>query len=224
MQWNDFIEYLPQLLHGLWITVALVALALTIGAMLALLMTVVRLSQNPYLDMPVRAFIFFIRGTPLLVQIFLIYFGAAQFESLRDTWAWDLLKQPFICAVLALGLNSSAYTTELFLGAVRSVPKGQLEAAAAFAMSWGLQLRRIIAPQAWRLVLPAYSNEVVLLIKSSSLASTITLLDLMGATQQVINETYNTLPWLGVAAVMYLLVNSVLMQAFKIIEKKSACQ
>ena len=220
MQWHDFMEYFPQLIHGLWITLALVALALMIGAGLALLMTIIRLSKRTYLDLPVRIFIFFIRGTPLLVQIFLVYFGVSQFDALRDTWAWELLKQPFICAVIALGLNSSAYTTELFLGAVRSIPKGELEAANAFAMSWRLQLRRIIAPRAWRLVLPAYSNEVVLLIKSSSLASTITLLDLMGATQQVINETYATVPWLCVAGVIYLIVNSMLMTTFKYAEYK----
>jgi His/Glu/Gln/Arg/opine family amino acid ABC transporter permease subunit len=220
MQWSDLIDYFPDLMHGLWITLSLVALALFLGGNLALLMTCARLSKCSYVDYPVRAFIFFIRGTPLLVQIFLIYFGSGQFDVLRESWLWELLKQPFICAVIALGLNSSAYTTELFLGAVNSIPKGELEAASAFAMSWGCQLKRIIAPRAWRLVLPSYSNEVILLIKSSSLASSITLLDLMGMTQQIINQTYATIPWLCVAGFVYLLVNGFLMAIFHYVERR----
>lgn len=215
-----FFTALPVLLRGLLVTLELVSLSLLLGALLALLMSYGCLSKKPWIVFPIKTFVFFIRGTPLLVQIFLIYYGASQFEWLTQSWLWVLLKEPFFCAVVALAINSSAYTTEMFLGVVHAIPPGEVEACQVFGMSRFLMLRRIIFPRAFRIVLPAYSNEVIILVKSSSLASTITLLDLMGATQQVVNQTYASLPLFALAGILYLLINSLLMGLFKLLEQR----
>lgn len=214
-----FLAAVPTLLHGLLITLELVGCALLLGALLALVMSYICLSQNPWLKMPVKAFVFAIRGTPLLVQFFLVYYGSSQFVWLTESSLWVLLKEPFFCAMITLAINSSAYTTEIFLGAIRSIPGGEIEACHAFGMSRFLLLRRIVFPRAMRIVLPAYANEVTILIKSSSLASTITLLDLMGATQQIINQTYAALPFFTIAGIIYLAINSALMGLFRLLEQ-----
>lgn len=219
MDINDIITHIPALLHGLFLTLQLVAAALFIGFVLALGMTLLCLSEKPWLKQPIQAFIFCIRGTPLLVQIFLIYYGSGQFPSLQGTLLWELLKEPFACAVIALGINSSAYSTEILLGAIRAIPYGEIEACDAFGLSWWQKLRCIILPRALRIVLPAYSNEVIILVKASSLASTITLLDLMGTTQQLINQTYSTLEFLSLAGVLYLALNGGFMVLFRTLER-----
>lgn len=217
------LTYLPYLLQGLAVTIALVFAALFVGFSLASLMTLACMTNSPFLKWPVKGFIFVIRGTPLLIQIFLIYYGTTQFEWLKDSSLWIIFKYPFSCAVIALALNSSAYTTELFLGAIRSIPKGEIEACHAYGMTWFGQFRRIIFPRALRIALPGYSNEVIMLIKASSLSSAITLLDLMGMTQQIINETYNSLLFFTIAGILYLLLNGLSLAIFKRIEKRSLC-
>jgi len=167
----------------------------------------------------VNSYIFFIRGTPLLVQFFLIYYGIGQFTWLQHSFLWIFFKSPFCCAMLTLALNTSAYSCELFTSAINSVPKGELDACKALGMSGWLSLRRIIAPHAWRLVLPAYSNEIVMLVKASSLASTITMLELMGMTQQLINRTFLTIEFYCLAGFIYLIINNLLLIGFKILEK-----
>jgi len=221
MDLDNIIEYLPDLFQGLMTTLGLVVVALLLGTVLAGLMTMACVSGKPWLKRPVRGFMFFIRGTPLLVQIFLIYYGSSQFQALRESILWIAFKEPFFCALLALAINSSAYTTEIFLGAIRSIPKGELQAANAYGMSWGLRLRRIIFPRAWSLAIPAYSNEVIMLIKGSSLASTITLLDLMGMTQQIINRTYATIEFYLIAGTLYLILNSIILSIFRWLERRN---
>ena len=214
-----FLTYQSQLWSGLSVTLALMVFALLIGFVLALLFSLLLVSGRRYLQAPVNAYIFFIRGTPLLVQFFLFYFGFAQFNLLHQSFLWPLLQQPFVCAVIALALNSAAYTTVLLGGAIRNVPQGEVEAGYALGMSRGLCLRRIILPRAWRNVLPAYSNEVVLVLKGTSLASTITLMDLMGVTRRIIAQTYTPMEGLFVAGVIYLMITAVIVTAFKMLER-----
>lgn len=214
---ETLLTYLPNLLSGLWLTLALMSLSVAFSLLLATSMTFLS-SANCKLAKPfIDTFIFFVRGTPLLVQIFLVYYGAGQFEWIRNSLAWVVLKSPFACAVLVLSLNSACYTTVLFLGAIRSVPKNEVDACHAMGMSYGLAFRRIIFPMAFRLALPAYSNEVIMVLKSTSLASTITLLELMGVTQQLISQTYDTASLYLLAGAIYLCLNAVVSGFFRVL-------
>ena len=212
-------SYFLQLANGLAITLLLMFSALILGGFLALLMTLCVISKRVYLKLPVEIFVFFIRGTPLLVQIFLIYFGLGQFDWIRASPLWFVLQAPFACAVIAFALNTSAYTTALLKGAIASVPETEVVACEALGMSRALMLRRIIFPRAMRIALPAYSNEVIMILKGTSLASTITILDLMGVTNQIIAQTYQTLPFLCLAGVIYLIVNAIIIRIFGLLEK-----
>ncbi len=216
----SLITYIPQLAQGLLTTLWLMVFSLGFGILLAMLMTWAWLSNRIYLSAPVHAVVFFIRGTPLLVQIFLIYFGSGQFEWLKASPLWIVLREPFACAVIALALNTAAYTTVLFKGAIDSVPQNEVDGCLALGMSKTLMLKRIILPHAFRIVLPAYSNEVIIVLKATSLASTITILDLMGMTNKIIAQTYMTLEFLMVAGILYLLLNTLLVGGFKYLESK----
>lgn len=215
-----FLAYLPDLAQGILTTLLLMLAALAFGSSLALVMTLIAISRFSILRYIVNALVFFIRGTPLLVQIFLLYYGLAQFDWLKASPLWWILREPFACAVLALGLNTAAYTTVLFKGAIASVPQNEVAACQALGMSRALMLRRIILPQALRMAIPAYSNEVIMVLKATSLASTITILDLMGVANQLAAQTYETFEFLAVAGVIYLLLNGILVRVFKVLERK----
>lgn len=210
-------SYLPQLMHGVMVTLILMTASLALGLCFAIVMTACSYSGNIFLKTSVNGLVFFVRGTPLLVQLFLIYYGAGQFEWIRDTILWTVLREPMGCAVLALSINSACYTTVLFQGAIQSVPKNERHACEALGMSKWLAFRRIIFPRAFSIALPAYSNEVVMILKGTSLASTITLLDVMGVTQQMIAQTYQTAEFYAAAAVIYLILYMIISSAFKIL-------
>lgn len=217
----NLIENLPALLSGILTTIELMACALVLGLVLAVLLTLLSLSKFRILRWPVNAFVFFMRGTPLLVQIFLIYFGSGQFDWLKASPLWFILREPFACAVIAFALNTSAYTTVLLRGGLASIPENEVSACQALGMSKWLMLRRILLPRAIRIALPAYSNEVIMMLKGTSLASTITLLDLMGVTNQIIAKTYATIPWLCVAGLIYLCLNATIVGLFKLFERRA---
>jgi octopine/nopaline transport system permease protein len=209
MNWDLMWSSLPTLLGGLPLTLQLVGLSLLAGAVVALVTALVRLSGNPVAELAVRTYVFLFRGTPLLVQIFLIYYGLGQFELVRDSILWPFLREPYWCAILALTLNTGAYTSEILRGAIQSVPHGQVEAARACGMSRGLTMRRIVLPIAIRQMLPAYGNEVILMVKASSLASTITLLEITGLARRIIAQTYAVFEIFILAGAIYLLLNFV---------------
>src|SRR5471032_1349516 len=169
-------EYLPEVLKGLHTSLTLTVVALV----LAMLFTVILTLKLPVISQIVKGYITLFTGTPLLVQIFLIYYGPGQFPSIREIpWLWEVLSQPWLCAMFALALNSAAYTTQLFSGAMRAIPSGQWQSCEALGMSKAQSLR-ILLPFAFKRALSSYSNEVVLVFKSTSLAYTITLMDVMG--------------------------------------------
>ncbi|MGL5533926.1 MAG: arginine ABC transporter permease ArtM, partial [Plesiomonas shigelloides] len=172
-------DYLPTLLQGLQTSLSLTACALLIGFTLAVVMTVIMAGRKGPLRWLTKGYLTLFTGTPLLIQIFLIYYGPGQFESLRNSVLWPLLSEPWFCAMLALALNSAAYSTLLFYGAVKAIPAGQWQSCSALGMT-RLQTLRILVPYALKRSLPAYSNEVVLIFKGTSLASTITIMDIMG--------------------------------------------
>ena len=212
-------DYLPTLLQGLQTSLSLTASALLIGFTLAVVMTVIMAGRKGPLRWLTKGYLTLFTGTPLLIQIFLIYYGPGQFESLRNSVLWPLLSEPWFCAMLALALNSAAYSTLLFYGAVKAIPAGQWQSCSALGMT-RLQTLRILVPYALKRSLPAYSNEVVLIFKGTSLASTITIMDIMGYAQQLNAQTYDTLAVFGMAGVIYLVVNGLLTILMRQMEKR----
>ena len=199
-------ESVPDLLGGLMVTLELTVLSLIFGMLLALPLAALRTARNPFLWMPAYGYITFFRGTPLLVQIFLIYYGTGQFDWIKETPLWPLLREAYWCAILAFSLNTAGYTAEILRGAIQAVPRGEIEGALALGMSRWLVFRLISLPRAFRLALPAYGNEIILVIKSSSLASTITLLDITGVARTLVAHTYAPYEVFLVAGALYLVL------------------
>lgn len=218
MNWAVMLESLPALAGGALLTLELVALAALAGFLVALPVALARLARNPLAWMPAYAFVFFFRGTPLLVQIFLIYYGLSQFPEVRASSLWPILREPYWCALIAFTLNTSAYTAEIMRGAIGAVPRGQVEAAMATGMSRLTRLQRVILPQAVRIGLPAYSNEIILLVKASSLASTVTLMDLTGVARTISSANYLPVELLTTAALVYLVINFLIARSFRLVE------
>ena len=213
-------ENLPQLLAGAWLTVQLVALAMVTGTALAFALACMRTSRHGWLRAPAYGYVFFFRGTPLLVQIFLVYYGLAQFAAVRDSFLWPMLREPYWCAVLAFALNTAAYTAEIIRGGMQSVPRGEREAARSLGLSRWQELRLIILPRALRQALPAYGNEVILMLKGSALASTITLLDLTGVARTLIARTYLAVELFALTGLIYLLLTLLIVRGVRLLERR----
>lgn len=179
-----------RMLHGIGITFGLLGLSLAIGSIIAVLLLLMRISGRWWLSWPAQFYFYIFRGTPILVQIFIIYYGLPQFDWIRDSMFWSVLRDPFGCAIVALSLNVGAYVSEIFRGGVLSVDKGLLEAGAALGISTPQRFIYITAPLAIRISLPAYGNEIISLLKSTALASTITLADMTGIARTIVAETF----------------------------------
>lgn len=205
---------------GFVTTVQLVFLALLLGAIIALPLGILRTSKNPWITKPIWAYVYVFRGTPLLVQLFLIYYGTAQIESIKGTWVWDILSEAFYPCLIAFVLNTAAYTTEIIRGAIENTPKGEIEAAKAYGMSWALRMRRIILPSAFRRSLPAYANEVIFMLHASAIASVVTIVDLTGAARDIYSRYYAPFDAFLFVAAIYLCITFLLIFAFRQLENK----
>ena len=207
------------LLAGLPLTLNLAFGSIACGAVLAILLAMMRLSRIAVLDWPARAFVFVFRGTPLLVQIFLIYYGLGQFRPALQEWGlWTFFREPYWCAVLALTLNTAAYASEIMRGGLQAVPHAQVEAARACGMSGFLLFRRIVFPIAVRQALPAYGSEIILMVKATSLASIITMMEVTGIAQKLISQTFRAVEIFIVAGAIYLLLNFLVTRVIYAIE------
>ena len=211
-------DTLRQLLAALPVTLALFVLSISFGAVLALGLTAMRLSGIGILDRLARAYVFVFRGSPLLIQMFFVYYGLAQFPAVRHGPLWPVLRDPFACAVIALALCTAGYATEIFRGAILAIPHQQVEAARAAGMSGWLLLRRMILPIGLRQALPAYSTELILMVKSTSLASVITVIEVSGVAQHIIAQTYRTMEVFLCAAMIYLVVNFTIARLVALLE------
>ncbi|MCC3718297.1 ABC transporter permease [Rouxiella badensis] len=211
-------ETLLQLLPGVPLTLQLTFYSVVMGFCLALLIAFARLSPYRALNLPAQAFVFCFRGTPLLVQLFLIYYGLGQFESVRSSILWPVLREPYGCALLSLSLCTAAYGSEILRGGLQSVPHGAIEAARACGMSRLLMVRRIIMPVALRQALPAYGNELISMVQSTSLCSIITLMDITGIAAQIVSDTYRALEVFLVTGALYLLINLVISRVVMLVE------
>ncbi len=225
MDFEFLARIIPQIAAGLPTTLLLVAQSLALGFVLAVLVALMRLSANSLASGFAYGFVYVFRSTPLLVQIFLIYYGSGQFRPfLEDVGLWVFFRDAWFCAVLALTFNTAAYTSEIIRGGIQSVPRGEIEAGRAVGMS-ALQLfRRVTFPIAIRQALPAYGNEVILMVKASSLASTITILEITGIAKTIIASTFRPVEVFIVAGALYLAINFCVTQAIRLAERRLAAR
>ncbi|MCA0176952.1 MAG: ABC transporter permease [Proteobacteria bacterium] len=220
MDWQAITDSLPMYWAGTLTTLELLVLALALGLAGALPLAMLRSLPSPWVSRPVWLFTYVIRGTPLLVQLFLLYYGLAQFEAVRDSALWPLLSSAWFCAMAAFAINTCAYTTEIIAGAMRAVPLGEIEAAKALGMSRWVMLRRVVLAQAFRRALPAYGNEVVLMLHGTALASVVTLMDITGAAREMNAKFYLPFEAFLTAAVFYLVITFVLVALFRFAERR----
>ena len=203
-----FQDYLLTIAQGIPTSLMLTLVSLAVAFFLAVGMTFILSSNNKLLKSAVKIYVILFTGTPLLVQFFLIYAGPGQFQWIVNSPLWFLLSNAWFCAMLTLALNSAAYSSQLFHGAVKAIPKGQWESCAALGLS-RLQTLKILIPYALKRALPSYSNEIILVFKGTSLASTITILDIMGYARQLYGTEYDALTIYGIAGVIYLAITGI---------------
>lgn len=212
---------LPTILAGLGLTLNLLVVSTLFGLVLAVLILLMRLSGRTWLIWPAKTYIYFFRGTPLLVQLFIIYYGLPQFGFLRESILWPLLREPYWCAVIALALNTAAYVSEILRGGVMGVDRGLVEAGRALGLTKFQRTTRITAPLAVRLALPAYSNEIVSMLKATSLASTVTLMEMTGAARTIVAQTFAPYEIFISAAIIYLVLVWLIQTGFALMETRA---
>lgn len=214
-----FQEYLSVIVQGIPTSLLLTVVSLLIAFCLALFLTFLLSMENKWIKRAVNLYLTLFTGTPLLVQFFLIYAGPGQFQWIIDSSLWYVLSNAWFCAVLALALNSAAYSTQLFHGAVKAIPKGQWESCAALGLS-RLQTLKILIPYALKRTLPSYSNEIILVFKGTALASTITIMDIMGYARQLYGTEYDAITIYGIAGGIYLIITGIATLLLRKLEKK----
>jgi len=211
-------ENLGVYFEGLKNTLILVSAALVIGLIFAIPLGVLRTSKNRFISGPIWAYIYCFRGTPLLVQMYLVYYGMGQFEPIKASFLWFFFKEAYFCALFAFSLNTCAYTAEIIRGAVENTPHGEVEAAKACGMSYLLRFRRIILPSAFRRALPSYSNEIIFMLHGSSIASVITIIDITGAARIINSRFYSPYEAFITAAVFYMAITFLIVWLVKKLE------
>ena len=221
----DFIsEHFPRLLKATKLTIELTSLSLFFGIFVGVFFAILRTSKNKILFFISYYYSYIFRGTPLLVQIFIIYFGLGQVEWIRESFLWIFLKEPYSCAILAFTLNTGAYSSEIFRSAFETVNKGIVEAAESLGLNRITIFFKIKLPIAIRQSLPAYGNEMILMLKGTSLASTVTLLDLTGVAKHIISTTFRPVEVFVVAGSIYLIMTFFIHNLIKLLEKKFGYQ
>ena len=218
--YNVVWDSLPLYLDGMLTTIKLLLISLFFGLLAALPLGIMRVSKKRWVNFPAWLYTYVIRGTPMLVQLFLIYYGLAQFEAVRESFVWPWLSSATFCACLAFAINTSAYTAEIIAGSLKTTPAGEIEAARAMGMSEVTLYKRILLPSAMRRALPQYSNEVIMMLQTTSLASIVTLIDLTGAARTVNAQYYLPFEAYITAGVFYLCLTFILVRLFRIAERR----
>ena len=211
---------LPKLLSAAIITIKLLSVSLIIGLFIGLLFAILRLSKNYIINRFAYAYSYVFRGTPLLVQIFIIYYGLGQIEYFRSTFLWIIFKEPYWCAIIAFSLNTGAYTSEILRSAFQTIKPGIIEAGKSLGISNKIIFYKIQIPVAIRQSLPAYGNEIILMMKGTSLASTVTLMDITGVAKHIVSTTYKPLEVFLMAGAIYLFMTFIIHNLIKHLEKK----
>ena len=220
LMFNSF----PKLLNATVITLKLLSLSLFFGLFIGLLFAVMRMNRNPIINKFAYGYSYLFRGTPLLVQIFIIYFGFGQLEFIRESVAWVILKEPYWCAIIAFALNTGAYTSEILRSAFQTISRGYIEAGKSLGISSKIIFYKIQIPIAIKQSLPAYGNEIILMLKGTSLASTVTLMDLTGVAKYIISTTFKPVEVFILAGSIYLFMTFVVHNVIKFLERKYSFQ
>ena len=210
----------PKLLSATIVTLKLLSLALFFGLIIGLLFAILRLNRNPIINKFAYGYSYVFRGTPLLVQIFIIYFGLGQIEYFRSTFLWVVFKEPYWCAIIAFALNTGAYTSEILRSAFETIKPGIIEAGKSLGISNKIILYKIQIPVAIRQSLPAYGNEIILMMKGTSLASTVILMDITGVAKHIVSTTYKPLEIFLMAGGIYLFMTFLIHNLIKYLERK----
>ena len=214
------INSVPKLLDASVVTLKLLFLSLIFGLILGLIFAILRLNKNFLINRFAYGYSYIFRGTPLLVQIFIIYFGLGQIEALRMSIVWTVLKEPYWCAIIAFALNTGAYTSEILRSAFQTIKPGFIEAGKSLGISNKVIFYKIQIPIAIKQSLPAYGNEIILMLKGTSLASTVTLMDLTGVAKYIISTTFKPIEVFIVAGSIYLFMTFIIHNIIKYLEKK----
>ena len=220
MDFDLMINSFPKLLNATVVTLKLLSVSLIIGLFIGLFFAVLRLNKNIFINKFAYGYSYIFRGTPLLVQIFIIYFGLGQIESVRSSFLWVVLKEPYWCAIIAFALNTGAYTSEILRSAFQTIKPGIIEAGKSLGISKKEIFYKIQIPIAIRQSLPAYGNEIILMLKGTSLASTVTLMDLTGVAKYIISTTFKPIEVFIVAGGIYLFMTFIIHNVIKFLEKK----
>ncbi|WP_075501796.1 ABC transporter permease [Candidatus Pelagibacter communis] len=220
MDFELMINSFPKLLNATLITLKLLSVSLLIGLFIGLIFAILRLNRNIIINKFAYCYSYVFRGTPLLVQIFIIYFGLGQIESLRSSYLWIILKEPYWCAIIAFALNTGAYTSEILRSAFQTIKPGIIEAGKSLGISSKIIFYKIQIPVAIRQSLPAYGNEIILMLKGTSLASTVTLMDLTGVAKYIISTTFKPIEVFVVAGSIYLFLTFCIHNLIQFLEKK----
>ena len=215
---------LPKLLSAAVVTLKLLSVSLIFGLAIGLLFAILRLNKNPIINKFAYGYSYIFRGTPLLVQIFIIYFGLGQIEYFRSTFLWVVFKEPYWCAIIAFALNTGAYTSEILRSAFQTIKTGIIEAGKSLGISNKIIFYKIQIPVAIRQSLPAYGNEIILMMKGTSLASTVTLMDITGVAKHIVSTTYKPLEVFLLAGGIYLFMTFIIHNLIKYLEKKYSFQ
>ena len=224
MDFDLMLTSFPKLLGAAVVTLKLLSASLFFGLFLGLFFSILRLNKNIFINKFAYGYSYVFRGTPLLVQIFIIYFGLGQIEYLRTTFLWSILKEPYWCAIIAFTLNTGAYTSEILRSAFQTIKPGIIEAGKSLGISNWIIFYKIQIPIAIRQSLPAYGNEIILMMKGTSLASTVTLMDLTGVAKYIISTTFKPIEVFIVAGGIYLFMTFIIHNVIKYLEKKYSFQ
>lgn len=208
--------------QGLFLTLAITCCSFFLGQILALPIAIALVSRSKWVRWPAKSYTFAIRGSPLLVQLFIVYYGFAQIDVIRESVVWPIVRSAFYCSIIAISANSAAYSAELLAGAIKHVPRGQWEAANSLGLSSSSRLFRIVLPQAYRAILPSISNELILVMKSSTLASAVTVLEMTGAARVFVARSYAPFEAFLIIGIAYLAIGAVFGSVGKVVERRLA--
>ena len=222
MSFDLFLPAFNAIQHGIWLTLLITIASFIVGQIFALPLALALVSSRWWLSYSAFTYTFMVRGSPLLVQLFIVYYGLGQVEAVRSSFLWPVLKSPLYCAIITIGLNSAAYMAEIIAGAIRQLPKGQFEAASALGLSRYVALVKVVFPQVYRTLLPAIGNELVLVMKGSTLASAVTVIEMTGAARIFVARTYAPFETFLIAGSVYLVMGAIFGRIVKAIEIKVA--
>lgn len=217
-----FLPAFKAIQHGIWLSLLITIAAFLLGQIVALPIALALTSLKKWLSYPASIYTFLVRGSPLLVQLFIVYYGLGQVEIIRESFLWPILKSALYCAIITIGLNSAAYTSEVIAGAIRQLPKGQMEAASALGLGKAAALWKVVFPQIYRSILPALGNELVLVMKGSTLASAVTVMEMTGAARVFVARTYAPFETFLIAGAIYLIIGAIFGSIVRSVEARVA--